>query len=102
MFMAYSIKQVYAKIGRRIQRFGQPHFYSPRPELVFSTPRGIFPHRGNRCVTAKEIRVASSERFGETRRVDPQMATQSGIRRLLIFLVPRGLDPDWSCKVSLI
>lgn len=30
------------------------------------------------------------------------MATQSGIRRLLIFLVPRGLDLDWSCKVSLI
>src|ERR1700680_292730 len=62
----------------------------------------IFPHHRDRCVTAKEIRVASSERFGQTRRVDPQMATQSGIRRLLIFLVTKGLDPDWSCKVSLI
>jgi hypothetical protein len=102
MFVGYSIKQVYAKIGRGIQRFGQPHFHSPQSELVFSKQKGIFPHRRDRCVTAKEIRVASSGRFGQTRRVDPQMATQSGIRRLLIFLVPRGLDPDWSCKVSLI
>ncbi len=30
------------------------------------------------------------------------MATQSGLRRLLIFLVLKGLDLEWSCKVSLI
>jgi hypothetical protein len=30
------------------------------------------------------------------------MATQSGLRRLLVFLVLKGLDREWFCKVSLI
>ena len=102
MFVAYSIKQVYGKIGRRIQHFGQVTSIRRDRNLYFQHRGAFFDTAGIRCVTAKEIRVASSERFGQTRRVDPQMATQSGIRRLLIFLVPRGLDPDRSCKVSLI
>jgi hypothetical protein len=102
MFMAYSIKQVYAKIGRRIQRFGQLTSIRRGRNLYFPNRRAFFHTAGNRCVTAKEIRVASAARFGQTRTVDPQMATQSGLRRLLIFLVLKGLDQDWTCKVSLI
>jgi hypothetical protein len=85
MFVADSIREVYAQIGSA-SAFRMRYF------ALAGTRTLIFPHRRDRCVTEGEIRVARTAGFRQTRSVDPQMARQSGLRRLLIFLVLNGLD----------
>jgi hypothetical protein len=85
MFVADSIREVYAQISPA-SAFWMRYF------ALAGTRTLIFPHRRDRCVTARGDSRCKDRRIRPNYEFDPQMATQSGLRRLLIFLVLNGWD----------